>query len=97
MVDRATFAAAADALEEYGWIQGQDGNPVIGFCAGGAVSRVLGYDFDKAVEACGLLGEELRARGHTSLVIWNDTPGRTREEVVAFLREQAAAGDEVAA
>lgn len=82
---------AADLLGEYHWCRGHPAN--FGedyYCAGFAIGRAqneLGYvppdgkvySFEWAADYLGV----------KHIPKWNDTPGRTREEVVARLREAA--------
>lgn len=93
---------AADRIEERGWTQGAylrtDGT----CCARGAIRLTLGgevgenFDEDKLYVSDGgdfecdviwTLHHEL----DTSLMEWNDDPERTADEVIALLREVAAA------
>ena len=74
---------AADYIEEYGWCQyrWQDGEKV---CALSAISVTAGRN----LEAIGRLRKFLGGRIDT----WNDTVGRTKDEVVAALRACALSG-----
>jgi hypothetical protein len=82
------YSRAADYIEKHGWRQhsfgGSNGQSA---CLMGALlvttGDILGKDFRFA---CAVLKES--AIG-PFLTRWNDTPGRTKEEVIAFLREQA--------
>jgi hypothetical protein len=78
---------AADLLEEFGWCQGRAGSKAEGTMC---LDRAIG----EAEKDLGIL----LARARTTLsehigiplpFIWNDTPGRTKEEVVRALREAA--------
>ena len=81
--------AAADYIEGYGWCQYklEDGRGRA--CLMGALLRVWS---DETIEhryavldrLAGLLG-----RSVNSIALWNDAPGRTKEEVIAALRGAA--------
>lgn len=107
------FLAAADKIEECGWIRWRFGDCEGGFCAAGALHEVT--DFGPAVRrgdpaseralyevylaATQYAAARVRARfpvsGWAALSHYNDAEGRTKEEVVAFLRECAASYSEV--
>ena len=78
---------AAELLEQWGWQQGwyaHDG-PHSPMCLVGAVQKA--YFGDPNTE---LNGPELKQLqedlGIEDVVAWNDTPGRTKEEILAVLR-----------
>lgn len=89
---RDVLHRAADLLEEFGWCQGQmyDGGR---FCFAGAVHQAWrDYGLPPKVDALGLDADDWVSVlgiswGH--FVGWNDTPGRTKAEVVARLRDAA--------
>jgi hypothetical protein len=70
--------AARQSILDYGWVQHDMGNSARGYCALGAVCSV-GGDSVKLVDylrkAIGL--------NMGSVMNWNDSPVRTKEEVVA--------------
>ncbi len=78
---------AAQEIERRGWVQGHG---MIGntgpCCLLGAImsAGAKDPDWDGSVEA--LRREMLTQLDCASLIIWNDQPGRTREEVLAALR-----------
>jgi hypothetical protein len=85
---------AADLLEEFGWCQVKWGSKEDGyFCAHGALMAAA---TDLGLGCGPVFGKaEQRIRElHGSILGWNDQLGRTKEEVVAGLRE--AAGGRVA-
>lgn len=105
-VDEA-FEAAADKIEECGWVQGTFGTCEGGYCATGALHAVTNWSpagesargtdeyfelvrvyGDAILYAKNVLNEGSAVPG-VWLSTWNDRPGRTREEVTAFLRECA--------
>lgn len=82
------YDRAAELLEQYGWVQGKYGDiGTGGFCLMGAIAETSGpnrgyYQFNAIMTATGGAFQ-----GGTT---WNDFPGRTKEEVIAKLREVAA-------
>lgn len=75
--------AIRQLIETYGWVQGTYGSWAQGYCLAGALLRVAPTMFatrDEAmVAALAPLPASLRG-----LAIWNDQPGRTKEDVLAF-------------
>lgn len=98
---KQALAAAADLIEQKGWLQGSYGSDRIGYCILGAINAVTdswssdeGFATDMA--ACELLDDILeRAHGEGSgtVAIWNDHPGRTKDEVLQLLRHAAGRGN----
>ena len=96
----AVLLAAADLIERTGWTQGspaadEQGYPVRShsaaacrFCVAEAIRRACpGYPNDNLdIAAMNLLERHLST---LDIPAWNDAPGRTKEEVVAALREAA--------
>jgi len=78
---------AAGAIATYGWIQGSAGYEEVGFCAVGALSYAIdetgGTDSSYAAAYSALL-DEVGGRGG-SVVMWNDAPDRTKEQVIDTL------------
>lgn len=81
---------AARQIEIHGWQQGTYGSPGFGFCARGAIrfagigkptAPILGADY----RLCCYLAKD----SFNQIEYWNDTPGRTKEEVIAALRSAA--------
>lgn len=81
------YSRAADYIEEHGWCQHITHAPDGQVCLYGALLRTSPYS--QAVGALVELGRTLGADPTRSAVMWNDAYGRTKEEVIAFLREQA--------
>ena len=85
---------AADLIERDGWCQG---GSIVGKkrCAAAAIGDVLAT-YRTSTLACRreIVGALLHATGLWSIPDWNDEPGRTKEEVVAALREAARRSDE---
>lgn len=89
---------AADLLEEFGWCQQHyalteegeislpDQGDAVQFCAAGAAMRSM-FDFGLENWTGGHGLVKAAFGGEASR--WNDEPGRTKEEVVARLREAA--------
>ena len=95
---------AADLIEERGWVQGTGwGRDTAALCLEGGIAaaagivRTLGngfiYQGCPAYDAvCSYLNRHPRPRQYPvldSLWDWNDTPGRTAEEVIEVLRAAA--------
>lgn len=92
--DRLAFLKAADYIEQHGWcqkvLQDMDGK----VCLLGALS-FGGADGMCSVRLVEQVGRYLKRKGLTkrgTAVVWNDKPGRTKEEVVAALRGAAMEG-----
>ena len=82
--------AAADLIERDGWVQGIT-RCHAGRCMIGAVSDAAPARFDlwPAIERINeTLGRPFA--DPATVAYWNDAPGRTRDEVVALLRQAAA-------
>ncbi len=81
----ADLRAAADVLERDGWAQG--GLASCGRCAIEAVWQVTGSIGQRPQDAV----ETLRAviPAPSSIILWNDKPGRTADEVITALRAAA--------
>lgn len=92
---------AARLLREVGWVQGTfrtydpDEGKYTGFCMLGAIRQTAEYfdrqlsdeEYDAMTEVVMAVKEALPC----GLVSYNDTPGRTKDEVIAVL-EKAAEG-----
>ena len=93
---------AQEVLDTYGWVQGRDGDPEMGFCAIGALAKAreelrdqarynsesLQSGYYSALDAL----QELAALEGSRTVIglrtlsgWNDSPCRTKQEVIDLL------------
>lgn len=96
------YEETIEVLEKYGWIQGQAGSTHMGFCLSGALT----FTCNKRYRVQPLDREVLIRREHELLTWrhffidtsgigcipnWNDTPGRTKEEVLEELRIVAKA------
>lgn len=95
------YREAADLIEKDAWVQGAYRSPLGCWCLSGAIAFVAGglvgqigiaaasggseafYERLSALETC-LLPGDVR-----NIVGWNDTPGRTVEEVITLLRDRA--------
>lgn len=79
------LCAAANYIEEYGWVQeafGGNGEPA---CAIGAINTVSVYESAR-LDAVFLLTKRLGANNSVRIIGWNDARSRTKEEVVEVLR-----------
>ncbi len=84
---------AAETLELVGWCQGILTNDRGQYCAAGAIRRAVNegnyQNEGAAVTACVSAVETLEAEVGQTIVDWNDTPGRTSDEVIAAMRYAA--------
>lgn len=79
-----TLLRAADLLETEGWCQ-KSGRKDGKRCAAVAIEDAApSYEVEDSAWL-----RVYRALGGTSIVCWNDAPGRTQEDVTAFLRSVA--------
>lgn len=99
---REVLLGAADLLERTGWTQGSwarnahgiavlpSAGDAVRFCALGALARTRSESTDwwAMIDA---LHEYVAGADYCSIGRWNDAPERTQAEVVAKLREVAAA------
>jgi hypothetical protein len=86
---------AADIIEKHGWIKDRY-HTVHGYCAVGAIMKVGGYDVRRNQSIHGNLPPvvkdamtQLQKNLGVSIPRWNDGIGRTKEQVVAKLKEVA--------
>ncbi len=92
---RLILRRAADVLDDARWIQGMPTDRAGGYCLLGAISlvaygRMCSFgpksNARRAVEAVSrYIGEPPDFR----IWVWNDEPGRTKQEVIATLRAAA--------
>lgn len=76
----------SELLEKKGWIQGK-ARSKDGYCLVYAIDKCC-FDDDAFWEMRDKLYKHLRNIGQdASLQSWNDTPGRTKEEVIAACKE----------
>lgn len=92
------YDLAASLLEEYGWIQNGLGIRQTGFCMMGAINETFGDShkppsgqtvIDIGFPVYNIHLPILEATNYQG-AMWNDIPGRTKEEVIAKLHEVAA-------
>jgi hypothetical protein len=83
--ERQVLLDAANILEEQGWIRGNLCRPE-GYCILGAM------DAAKPPAAAMVIAFMRLEKKLGPPAQWNDTPGRTKEEVIAMLRETALDG-----
>jgi hypothetical protein len=95
---REILHRAADLIEEFGWCQGAysqcehghpycEEHPLGSHCAEGAIMQGLADLGSSALYAETVASLERRVG--CALPRWNDQPGRTKAEVISFLRETA--------
>ena len=92
---KALLNLAADLIEQKGWTQGAmaldaAGTPTkalspdaVCYCTLGALAKAAGGHERVEGRLVSTLAKQLKVY---SIVDWNDTPGRTKEEVIAALR-----------
>ena len=90
---------AAKLIEKHGWRQKNFGNEVCGFCAFGALAKAAGFDdadvahslrYDDGAFADAYLALlQNTANICNGVFRWNDVSGRTKEEVIAKLKQTA--------
>ena len=83
--------AAARTLETLGWCQGTRKDRHGRMCAEAALFRdgLPGLPGRQIAEARAVAFDRIVRRLRDSIPRWNDTPGRTKEEVIALLRDVA--------
>ena len=84
MTNREICLKAAQRLREVGWRQGGIGGKDGPHCMLGACMWVTRYHATD-VAAFGAAYTAAYAAAYTTAIAWNDTPGRTTEEVIAAL------------
>ena len=93
MIGNKMLSEAEALIRAYGWVQDEDGSTDTGFCARGAL-REARREMDKRScfdsesresafrAAWDALNAEVSFEGFRTLSEWNDSPGRTRAEVL---------------
>lgn len=81
----ATLEAAADYIDEHGWVQFEDHADSGAVCAEGAICEVTATWQEQGV----IYGLFLDAGCPNGLYHWNDEPGREEWEVTELLRSTA--------
>jgi hypothetical protein len=82
------YSRAADYIEANGWCQYKLKDEEGKVCLIGSLLAVDPSDAS-CIRTLRALKQTLSGGYQDSMANWNDTPGRTEEEVIAFLREQA--------
>ena len=87
----ATLAEARKLIAQ-GWTQGKNKRVVNGvecYCISGAIHQAAPYDEPKGLEFAALFlslrADDFYLSSSTNLTEWNDTPGRTQEDVLALI------------
>ena len=75
---------AADIIETKGWIQGKNIGPNGEICLSQAINEVVLDDLQLYLDVMNLVNSF-----HICTITWQDQLGRTKEEVVSFLRRCA--------
>lgn len=82
------LTSAADLIEKYGWIQDCWGDKSRGFDLLESITRACPRGDENYLPSYKAISDYLKGR---ALTVWNDEPGRTKEEVIAALRGAAKA------
>jgi hypothetical protein len=69
----------SELIRHYGWVQGRLGTATHGFCLIGALVEA---------RCTGIECEQIRALVGGNCIEWNDTTGRTKDEVLALLEAE---------
>lgn len=91
---------AAERLETHGWTQGVSQDKDGRCCAVGAISAVIYKNYDNFLgyttnpkHHTAIIQEVFKPihaiLGEYMIIPWNDTPGRTADEVIAMIRKAA--------
>lgn len=70
----------SELIRKYGWIQGRLGDEKQGFCLIGSIRHACG-----SINNLQEVINKLQTKIGTSLITWNDTMGRTKEDVIILL------------
>ena len=83
----ATIAErAANVIHTYGWTQGELGSDKDGYCLVGALGVAVFADLMFSTDDLSDTFEALRQHtDEAGLLVWNDDPARTRQEVLDLL------------
>ena len=81
---RKDLVCARDIIKEHGWIQRRLGSRNVGYCLVGALVKAVGTE-KLATRLGGALDHLGRFTDGDTVPNWNDTEGRTREEVLELL------------
>lgn len=84
----------AQLLRDEGWVQGAFGSRGYPKCASRALNIVTDWDFGRYMEAYMRLGnyiDKQYGRCVGGLLVWNDMPGRTADEVIGTIKRAATA------
>lgn len=87
---KEALIAARQLLVDVGWVQGDfsksdSAQKCIGYCAAGALYEITQNQAPQLTSpARQLLGLTVESLGAEGLLHFNDTPGRTKEEVLAL-------------
>lgn len=90
----AVVRQAAATIKERGWVQGNYGDRDHGYCAIGAVRAVIGTGVQYqqiAIELNIWMRSLIHSKGPIECAVtdFNDTPGRTREEILLHMNKFA--------
>lgn len=80
---------AADYIERHGWCQYIVEDNQGRVCIGGAISAAASNSDQDDLYVYALVRLDKYLHSYKLVPFWNDTPGRTKEEVIAALRAAA--------
>lgn len=98
MKDYEVLEAAAEYIEQHGWIKYRASNNDGNVCTLGALASVCGWERSMNYSAVPRLLDYQEAQGllqniiHSSIGEWNDEPKRTEQEVLDTLQKAAKLG-----
>lgn len=92
MTPKEIIVKAHQLIAEHGWVRGYYGSAHVGYCAIGAICAAhpdqSGVNTGALADIIAAIGMVERRLGkHSSLVMYNDAYGRTKEEILNLLEE----------
>ena len=86
-IETKILTKAKEEIEKYGWIQNAHGDRRRGYCVIGALEAADPdwVDYDKHARALfsGVIPSGVTEDKESRILVWNDKPGRTKEDVLA--------------
>ena len=93
-VVKETLQRTREIIDEQGWIQGAYQHRSAGYCVLGALGKASWQQMALMIPAKDLIWDTIeeqyprdptKMRGYVGVAGWNDSPGRTKDEVLAVL------------
>lgn len=91
MTVKEVLLKAAEIIEERGWCQGSYNKETGEVCAKGGLRKAVGWPHQDGEGYYGALDALYTLIGAGTILSWNDTPGRTKSDVITALRQAAEA------